>query len=86
MIGCALGWLPGLLTPLYFLGTSVGRWRRFLWCWLIPVAPFMVAFDGVISCLRCWTEEEWRNELAKLGMNDSVVSAKHRGFSQMISW
>lgn len=86
MAGCAVGFLPALATPLYFLGTPIGRWRRFVWCWLIPVAPVMVAWDGVVSCLRCWTEDEWRRELAHVGIDRSVIAIERRRFSHMISW
>jgi len=86
MIGCALGCVPGMLTPLYFFKRSAGRWRRFIWCWFLPVAPFMVAFDGVVSCLRCWTEEEWRKALGKLGMSGSSIVLQRRGLGHMISW
>jgi hypothetical protein len=86
MLGCAIGFLPALATPLYFLSTPSGRWRRFLWCWLIPVAPLMVAWDGVVSCLRCWTEEEWRDELARVGVPRESVDTERQRFSHMIAW
>jgi hypothetical protein len=86
MFGCAIGWLPALLTPLYFWRTPVGRWRRVVWCWLIPVAPFMVAWDGVVSCLRCWTEDEWRTALRQVGVRGDAIAIRRRGFSHMIRW
>jgi hypothetical protein len=86
ILGCAVGFLPALLTPLYFLGNAEGRWRRFLWCWLVPAAPLMVAFDGMVSCLRCWTEDEWRRELRRIGLPDQAIAIERRGFSHMISW
>jgi len=86
MAGCAIGFLPAMVTPLYFIGTASGRWRRFFWCWLVPVAPLMVAWDGVVSCLRCWTEDEWRAELQRLGVNPPAISIERRGFSHVISW
>jgi hypothetical protein len=86
MVGCAIGFLPALATPLYFFSTPSGRWRRFLWCWLIPVAPLMVAWDGVVSCLRCWTEEEWRHELAQAGVPRKSVDTERKRFSHMIAW
>ena len=39
-----------------------------LWCWLIPLVPFISLWDGIVSCLRQWTEAEWRQGLA--GMVD----------------
>jgi hypothetical protein len=86
MLGCAIGFLPALATPLYFVGLREGRWRRFFWCWIVPVAPIMVAWDGVISCLRCWTEDEWRAELAALDVDASSVAIERRRFSHMIGW
>ena len=34
------------------------RWSRLLWTFLVPVAPFVLWFDGVISCLRAHTPDE----------------------------
>ena len=86
ILGCAIGFLPAMATPLYFIGTPEGRWRRFVWCWLVPVAPIMVAWDGVVSCLRCWTEDEWRQELTRMGLDESAIAIERRGFSHVISW
>jgi len=33
-------------------------WSRLLWTYLIPVTPFVLFFDGVISCLRAYTLRE----------------------------
>jgi hypothetical protein len=86
MLGCLIGCLPALLTPLYFFRMASGRWRRFFWCWVIPAAPVMVAWDGVVSCLRCWTDEEWRQQLRALGVKSESVSIERRGLSHMVSW
>lgn len=50
--------VPALLLPLWYFNRG-RRWRRFLWCWLLPVAPLMFWWDGVISCLRQWDAAEW---------------------------
>jgi hypothetical protein len=34
------------------------RWSRLLWTYLIPVIPFVLFFDGVISCLRAYSVGE----------------------------
>ena len=34
------------------------RWSRLLWTYLIPVVPFVLWFDGVVSCLRAYTSSE----------------------------
>lgn len=43
------------------------RWSRLLWTYLIPVIPFVLVFDGLISCFRAysrWELQEMTNELA----------------------
>lgn len=40
------------------------KWSRLFWTYLIPVIPFVVMFDGIVSCLRTYTPEELR-ELIK---------------------
>ncbi|HEX3940108.1 MAG TPA: hypothetical protein VHX11_01335 [Acidobacteriaceae bacterium] len=34
------------------------RWSRLLLTYLLPVIPFVVCFDGIVSCLRARTPEE----------------------------
>jgi hypothetical protein len=34
------------------------RWSRLLWTYLIPVIPFVLCFDGLISCLRAYSIPE----------------------------
>jgi hypothetical protein len=34
------------------------RWSRLLWTYLIPVIPFVLFFDGLISCLRAYSPAE----------------------------
>jgi len=46
------------------------RWSRLLWTYLIPVMPFIVLFDGLVSCLRTYSVEELRDLAAKLDAND----------------
>lgn len=31
------------------------RWSRLVWTYLIPVTPFVLFFDGLISCLRAYS-------------------------------
>jgi len=45
-----------VLTPLVRPFT----WWRLLFTYLVPLAPLLVLFDGVVSCLRTYTEEELR--------------------------
>jgi hypothetical protein len=34
------------------------RWSRLLWTYAIPVVPFLLFFDGVMSCLRTYSVRE----------------------------
>jgi hypothetical protein len=42
------------------------RWTRLFWTYVIPMVPFVVWFDGVISCLRSYRPEELREIIGKL--------------------
>lgn len=57
---------PVILLPITYFNRP-GRWRRILWCWLLPIAGPMFVWDGVTSCLRQWTAAEWRESLQSLG-------------------
>jgi hypothetical protein len=46
------------------------RWSRLFWTFLIPVLPFVLLFDGIVSCLRTYRPEELRALVEKLGVND----------------
>jgi hypothetical protein len=81
-----LGIFSGLATPLQFWNQRPGNWRRVLWCWLVPLAPFMIVWDGIVSCLRCWTDEEWKEYLALVIAADREVFTKSKLFNQVIVW
>jgi hypothetical protein len=34
------------------------RWSRLLWTFIIPVIPFVLWFDGIMSCLRTYSLQE----------------------------
>ena len=36
------------------------RFARLVWTYLLPVIPFVLLFDGVLSCLRAYTPDELR--------------------------
>ncbi len=42
------------------------RWSRLLWTYAIPVVPFIVLFDGIVSCLRTYTPAELQMLTAEL--------------------
>jgi len=43
------------------------RWSRLFWTYVVPVVPFVVLFDGVVSCLRTYRPQELREIIGKLG-------------------
>jgi hypothetical protein len=45
------------------------RWTRLLWTYAIPIIPFVLLFDGVVSCLRTYRPVEL-NELTDELMED----------------
>lgn len=34
------------------------RWSRLIWAYLIPVIPFVLLFDGIVSCIRAYSPPE----------------------------
>ncbi len=71
---------PAVLLPITFFQRQ-GKLRRFLWCWLIPIVPFMFVWDGVTSCLRQWNEQEWKRAFASLEHRPNVRYV--RGFNSL---
>jgi hypothetical protein len=59
------------LTPLLVLLLTPGmrpfRWSRLFWTYVLPVIPFVIWFDGLVSCLRAYAPEELQEMLAQLG-------------------
>ncbi|HKV28616.1 MAG TPA: hypothetical protein VJN90_10135 [Candidatus Acidoferrales bacterium] len=43
------------------------QWSRMIASYLIPVIPFVLWFDGIVSCLRTYSLRELRELTAKLG-------------------
>lgn len=65
-----------LLTPLT-VTLSLPWWRPFrwpwlLWTWLVPVMQAFVLWDGLVSWLRIYTEEELRELVAQIDAPDWV--------------
>jgi hypothetical protein len=79
----ALSLTPALLTPLRYLGRA-GRVRRFVWCWLLPAAPIMFLWDGVVSCIRQWTPVDWERGLTDTEGKRHVWAIQSWLFSQLI--
>ena len=80
------GLVAGFITPLRYFRDRSGRMRRFLWCWIIPAAPIIIVWDGLVSCLRCWSEQEWRRQFARATRGPKAFFIKSSDLSQMVSW
>lgn len=46
------------------------RWRRLFWTLLVPVIPFVLLWDGIVSCLRTYRPQELRAIVANLSANE----------------
>lgn len=46
------------------------RLSRLIWTYLIPVIPFVLWFDGILSCLRAYSPAELSQLIARLEGND----------------
>jgi len=42
------------------------RWSRLLFTYVVPIIPFALLFDGVVSCLRTYRPQELREMIKKL--------------------
>lgn len=58
-----------VLAPLVLLITPLIRpWqlRRYFWTYVLPAIPLVLAFDGIVSCLRTYTPAELQAMTARL--------------------
>jgi len=46
------------------------RWSRLLWTYLLPIIPFVLLFDGVVSCLRTYRPAEMLDIADRLTASD----------------
>jgi hypothetical protein len=60
--------VPALLSPLRYIGRR-GVVRRVVWCWVIPLAPLLFCWDGLVSCSREWTARDWHDAAVSLGLS-----------------
>ena len=60
------------------------RWSRLFWTYLVPVVPFIILFDGIVSCLRTYTpaELETLSAEASLGTQYKWEIGEQRGKRQ----
>lgn len=67
--------VSGFLTPL-FRCNSKKFFRCLLWCWLLPIAPFLFLWDGWVSSVRCWSKKKWQTQEPKAIIEESLFSTK----------
>ncbi len=76
--------VPAVLLPLWYLNRP-GRLRRFFWCWLVAVAPLMFCWDGIASCLRMWSDCDWKANSQRCLGEERRCEIKHTTFCQMVT-
>ncbi|MEP6779585.1 MAG: class I SAM-dependent methyltransferase [Gemmatimonadaceae bacterium] len=60
------------------------RWSRLALTYLVPIIPFVVSFDGIMSCLRSYTTQELRELVSTLSDLDyDWTIAEARGNAPM---
>lgn len=47
------------------------KWGRLFFTYLIPVIPFLIMFDGIVSCLRTYSVTEMENLVQQLDNHDT---------------
>ena len=62
LVLCFVPFLVLLLTP----RIRPFRWSRLFWTYVIPAVPFVIWFDGIVSCLRAYGLEELREMIGRL--------------------
>jgi hypothetical protein len=58
----------------YFLLAPVQRpfrWSRLFWTYLLPVIPFVLFFDGIVSCLRVYSPRELQELVSALPASEN---------------
>jgi len=75
--------LPSLCLPLRLICRR-GRARRIIWCWLVPIAPAMFIWDGVISSMRMWSNRECTAAAAALATLSLRVQTAETFFCQRL--
>lgn len=48
------------------------RWSRLFWTYIVPIVPFYVTWDALVSGLRLYAVEELQGIVATLPPNDYV--------------
>jgi hypothetical protein len=55
------------------------RFARLIWTYLLPVIPFVLFFDGVLSCLRAYSPAELREMSSRVGAKNYLWDVGESG-------
>ncbi len=61
-------------------------WTRLFLTYVVPIIPFVVSFDGVVSCLRTYTTEELKQLIEQLdapGYQWDIGQRQHKEYKLM---
>ena len=56
------------------------RWTRLLWTYVLPIVPFVIGYDGVISCLRTYSRSELQELVVELPTYRWQIGESRTGF------
>jgi hypothetical protein len=62
------------------------RWGRLFWTYVIPAVPFLLWFDGLLSCLRAYTPAEMMELAEQAGVRDYEWEAGEIGRSAKVTY
>ena len=48
------------------------RWSRLFWTYLVPVVPFVIWYDGLVSCFRAYAPEELHEMVQEVSRSSSI--------------
>jgi hypothetical protein len=54
-------------------------------CWLLPIAPVMFWWDGIVSCLRMWTDQQWQQRVQRRPHQEQPT-IKNSTFCKLLVW
>ncbi|AXC10899.1 hypothetical protein ACPOL_1553 [Acidisarcina polymorpha] len=74
---CLLPAISWLLAP----SIRPFRWSRLFWTYVIPVVPFVLFYDGMVSCLRAYSRQELEELVEPLAkVYEWHMGEERRGF------
>ena len=53
------------------------RWSRLFWTYILPMIPLVLTFDGVVSCLRTYSQDELKTLTADFQDYDWDIGEMH---------